>query len=242
MLVLRKEQEKEMKSRSRQRAYQAAEPLCARQSAGRHVQRRGLRWASPPPQKRPQAAGEESSICAPATGARPTTGAGLRHRQAVFREAASQPIPQPGQGEKDRDVVDSRSFIMAKSASVATLRPSTAAIARGKPAVSAKVIELMIMSNWGDTSQVGLGGVIAMGDKLQEIPLSEPEVYFGVAYSSSDGRDSSIVRRAGTPKVLHGTTALNLVQGGNHASDDVSRMWIVKRANAIRDGFVVDLH
>ena len=77
-----------------------------------------------------------------------------------------------------------------------------------------------------------------MGERLQEISFPEPEAYFGATYSSADGRDNGIIRRAGVPQSLHGTTAGNLVNG-NNSSDDPDNMWIVKRANAVREGFIV---
>jgi hypothetical protein len=187
-----------------------------------------------PPQRRPAPVVADSrQVASPGSditeGPRPTTGAGLRHRQALTRASQSP--------SDEREVIDS-GRLMNKSVSVATLRPSTAAAARSKPAVRAQVIELMILSNWGDTQQVGLGGAAAMGERLQEIPLPEPEVYFGATYRSIDGRDNSIDRRAGKPQAMYGTKAANLVNG-NNSSDDRDSMWIVKRANAIKEGFII---
>ena len=176
-------------------------------------------------------------------GARPTTGAGLRHRQATTRSAICGVSSEQHDKQKEQEEPvagrDGRRLILGSSSSVATLRPSTAAAARKRPAVQATVIEVMILSNWGDTEQVGLSGVVAMGERLQEIPLPVPEVYLGAPYSNPDGRDNSIQRRGGqSPKALHGSSVQALVSS-EHTSNDQRNMWIVKRVHALHDGFLV---
>ena len=79
------------------------------------------------------------------------------------------------------------SLLRANSSSA--LRPSTAARARTIPAVAGRVIELMLVSSWGDRDRdmIGLTGLALMDSDLQERVLPVPDVYVGKIDESGVG-------------------------------------------------------
>mmetsp|Transcript_5578 Transcript_5578/g.8503 ORF Transcript_5578/g.8503 Transcript_5578/m.8503 type:complete len:1138 (+) Transcript_5578:100-3513(+) len=96
------------------------------------------------------------------------------------------------------------------------VRPSTAAVSRGHEPLIGKVVELSILSNWGDPEYVGLAGISALDENFAELPLPVPEVILvecGGASSSSKAKTYMT-----SPKVL---------VDGNNLSTDPLRLWHV---------------
>lgn len=91
------------------------------------------------------------------------------------------------------DLVDPREFMSRLVAPVnlqsSLLRPSTAAAARTQRAVCGRYIEVRILSSWGDAELIGLTGLSALDQDLEEFSLQQPEVFL-----ATEGVDGSVTR------------------------------------------------
>jgi hypothetical protein len=209
-------------------------------------------------------------------GQRPTTGAGLRMRGRALKQSPAgdnyntdNSTGAAPAAEHSSSISSSNSMNIAaaaaaavvsppshllmgglgKSASTSTLvRPSTAAAARKKPPVSARVVELMILSNWGDQSRIGLSGIALIGAEMQQLPLPVPQAYQGTPFYDSRGKDAGIQRLPeGVPRDVVGTggvRALVAVAAADAARSDTTSctdgdVWQVLKPRRPRDGYVV---
>lgn len=56
------------------------------------------------------------------------------------------------------------------------VRPSTAVLVGKTAPMHVEVIELVCLSNWGDAYAIGLTGLVALDDSMQEVPLPVPSI------------------------------------------------------------------
>ena len=103
-----------------------------------------------------------------------------------------------------------------RSLSVDLLRPSTASWARNQEAVRGQVLDLCLLSNWGDSSLVGFAGVCGMDDNLEEIALGTPDVFYGLV-----GADCSLTLRNRISAVESPSALVN----GLNTTSDPNHMW-----------------
>ena len=97
-----------------------------------------------------------------------------------------------------------------RALSVDLLRPSTAASARSQLPVRGRVLDLCLLSNWGEASLVGLTGLVGMDANLEEMPLGVPEVLLveGDARLSVVGRVALVEPPSALVNGVNATTAV----------------------------------
>lgn len=93
------------------------------------------------------------------------------------------------------------------------VRPSTALAARQHEPIRVSTIIINILSNWGDSSRVGLSGVSALDDNFGEISLPVPSLFF------SNTTNSRL-----TPRTQ---SQLSTLVRGTHLTTNPSTMWSV---------------
>jgi hypothetical protein len=131
---------------------------------------------------------------------RPTTGYGLRDENGDARNSNGN-IQQVTRTEYNG---------MNTSTSAPVLRPSTASTARKQQAVTGTIVELVIISSWGDRDMIGLTGIVAMDSRLDELYLPEPSVYIGIIQDSTQGKK--------TTKRIHPTNHQPVTCGSSNVS------------------------
>ena len=155
---------------------------------------------------------------------RPTTGHGLRQRDRHRH---------PGAGEINSDTTRSEVRSLGKSASTSAMRPSTASKARKQRATSASIIELVLVSSWGDRDMIGLTGVVAMDAQLEEVRLPEPEVFVGfIEQKTGQGqhRDAKCIKRTSHQPVQCGSTDVHVLvkPSKENSTTNPKSMWFVR--------------
>lgn len=138
---------------------------------------------------------------------RPTTG-----NRRSGSQGSSRAQEEDGQGKQETDEGRRvyRRAQLNRALSVDLLRPSTAASARTQVPVRGRVLDLCLLSNWGDSSLVGLTGLCGMDANLEEMPLGVPEVLLveGEARLSVLGRVALVEPPAALVNGINATTAV----------------------------------
>jgi hypothetical protein len=81
--------------------------------------------------------------------------------------------------DQNHDAHSTGLSLSSSASTSAILRPGTAARARKSRAVSGQVIEVMVLSNWGDKDRVTFSCMEGMDANLDRIRLPLPQIYLG---------------------------------------------------------------
>ena len=160
---------------------------------------------------------------------RPTTGHGLRQRES----GAQEEIRSKGS--------------LGKSASTSSLRPSTASKARKQQATRSSIIELVIISSWGDRDMIGLTGVVAMDAQLDEVRLPKPEVYIGHLEEKVVGQGMNIntkyIRRTSLQPIQCGGSDVKVLvkPSTENRTTNPKDMWFVRNPGREHPGHYIVL-
>jgi len=170
-------------------------------------------------------------------GQRPTTGHSLQRRKPLEGDTTN-PAAAVGAGGVDGRREYQPGTGMGRSASSSTLRPSTAARARTQRPIRASVVEVLVVSSWGDRDMVvGLTGITAMNARLEELPLRSPDIYIGTMVppsASSKGR----IQRTHFPPVECGSSHADVLvkSSDKNSTTDPRDMWFVRNPANERAG------
>ena len=167
-------------------------------------------------------------------GQRPSTGHGLRRGGSGRGRPSKQNIDGRG-GIREETGIDSSGRVeyqpgLGLSSSTPALRPSTAARARTQRAVTGSIIEVMLMSSWGDRDMIGLTGMVGMDARLEELPLPEPEVYIGSPIIGEARQARSGIQRTSIKPSERGSSPSSILVKPTYknASTDPRDMWFVR--------------
>lgn len=99
-------------------------------------------------------------------------------------------------------------------------RPTTASLARLSKPIKGRVIEICIISNWGDPDYVGLCGLACVNEELQDFTLLPPTISVGLTY------DGGVTIKKSKYLSNEDTNNVNVLVNSTNLTTNKSLMWL----------------
>lgn len=82
------------------------------------------------------------------------------------------------------------------------IRPSTAALVRSQPPLLVRKLEIALLSNWGDPYLMGLTGLVALDDRMEEVELPLPDIFLAALQEDRLDYIEELIQLDGVERII----------------------------------------